>query len=112
MSFLSMTKTLVKSIFHGPYTELYPAAKRENYERTRGRIEIDISNCIFCGLCEKRCPTGAIQVDKACSKWSIGRLSCIQCNYCTEVCPKKCLKMSPEYSAPTTEKDRDEYSNA
>ena len=48
MSILSMTKTLFKSIVHGPYTENYPAKPRENYERTRGSIENDIEDCIFC----------------------------------------------------------------
>ena len=30
--------------------------KKEFPERTRGSIVIDIDNCIFCGLCEKKCP--------------------------------------------------------
>jgi len=112
MSILSMTKTLFKSILHGPYTELYPIKKKENFELTRGKIEITISDCIFCGLCERRCPTGAIKVEKAKSSWSIERLQCIQCNYCNEVCPKKCLRMDNQYTVPSFEKVRDEYSNA
>lgn len=109
MSIFSMSKTLFKSIMHGPYTVLYPIKKKEKYERTRGRIENSISECIFCGLCEKRCPTGAIKVDKANQEWSIERLQCIQCNYCSEICPKKCLKMDSQYTAPSLEKVRDEY---
>jgi formate hydrogenlyase subunit 6/NADH:ubiquinone oxidoreductase subunit I len=112
MSVLSITKTLFKSIFHGPYTEQYPLKKKETFERTRGKIDNNISECIFCSLCEKRCPTGAIKVDKANSKWSIQRLQCIQCSYCTEVCPKKCLSMNNQYSEPSFEKTRDEYTNA
>lgn len=112
MSVLSITKTLFKSIFHGPYTEQYPLKKKDNFDRTRGKVENTISECIFCGLCEKRCPTGAIKVDKANGKWSIQRLQCIQCSYCTEVCPKKCLSMNNQYSDPSFEKTRDEYTNA
>lgn len=112
MSVLSMTKTLFKSIIHGPYTEQYPLKKRDTYEYTRGRIENTISECIFCGICEKRCPTGAIKVEKASSSWSIQRLQCIQCNYCSEVCPKKCLNMNTQYTAPSFDKIRDEYSYA
>jgi formate hydrogenlyase subunit 6/NADH:ubiquinone oxidoreductase subunit I len=112
MSFLSMTKTLIKSIIHGPYTVLYPIKKKEPFERTRGKIEINIEDCIYCGICQKRCPTGAITVEKPKSTWSIERLQCIQCSYCTEVCPKKCLKMDNQYTAPSFGKVRDEYINA
>lgn len=112
MSILSISKTLFKSLLHGPYTVLYPLKKKDNYEQTRGRIEVTISECIFCSLCERRCPTGAIKVEKAKMTWSIQRLQCIQCNYCGEVCPKKCLKMENQYTAPSLEKVRDEYINA
>jgi len=54
MSLLSMTKTLVKSLFHGPYTSLYPIKKKGTFERTRGKIDNNISECIYCGMCERR----------------------------------------------------------
>ena len=112
MQILSMTKTLFKNIIHGPYTVLYPIKKKANYERTRGSINNDIQNCIFCGICERRCPTGALKVEKADKKWSIERMQCIQCGYCVEVCPKKCLNMNNQYSASSSKKTRDEYVDA
>lgn len=112
MTIFSMTKTLLKSIFHGPYTTKYPLAKKKNYERTRGKIEINIGECIYCGICERRCPTEAIKIEKENKKWSIQRLQCIQCGYCVEGCPKKCLSMNTQYSAPTYDKVRDEYTDA
>jgi formate hydrogenlyase subunit 6/NADH:ubiquinone oxidoreductase subunit I len=104
-----MSKTLFKNMLHGPYTVLYPIKKKDSYERTRGKIAIAIDDCIFCSMCERRCPTGAIKVDKSKSSWSIERLQCIQCNYCSEVCPKKCLKMENQYTAPSFGKVRDEF---
>ncbi|WP_243158063.1 4Fe-4S dicluster domain-containing protein [Aminipila terrae] len=112
MSLLSMTKTLIKSILHGPYTDLYPVKPRENFERTRGSIGIDIESCVFCGICEKRCPTGAIKTVRNDKSWSIERMNCIQCGYCVDVCPKKCLQMKNEYTTPDLKKVKDEYVDA
>ena len=112
MSILSMTKTLFKSIAHGPYTVLYPIKKKDSFDRTRGKVAIEISECIYCSMCQRRCPTGAIKVDKANQSWSIERLQCIQCSYCTEVCPKKCLHMDNQYTTPSFAGVRDEFVNA
>jgi ech hydrogenase subunit F len=109
MSILRMSKTLFKNLFHGPYTTPYPVKPKENFERTRGKMEISIDDCIFCSMCARRCPTGAIKVDKAQASWSIERFQCIQCNYCAEVCPKKCLKMDNQYTSPSYDKIRDEF---
>ncbi len=112
MSILSMSKTLFKSILHGPYTVLYPLQKKEIFQRTRGKIEIEISQCIYCGICQKRCPTSAITVDKPSTTWSIERLQCIQCSYCTEVCPKKCLSMGNQYTQPSFGNVKEVFTNA
>ena len=109
MSILSMSKTLFKNLFHGPYTTMYPIKPKENFDRTRGSIGIVIEDCIFCGMCDRRCPTGAIKVKKADASWSIERFKCIQCNCCVEVCPKKCLNMEHNYTTPSQEKTRDEF---
>ncbi len=109
MSFFSMSKTLFKNLFHGPYTTQYPLKPKEKFERTRGKIEIDIDTCIFCSMCERRCPTGAIKVDKPKASWSIERFQCIQCGYCSDVCPKKCLRMDNQYTEPSHNKVRDEF---
>lgn len=112
MSFFSMSKTLVKSLFHGSYTTKYPFEPKQNYERTRGKIEIEISQCIYCGMCQKRCPANAIEVSKEDTQWSIHRLNCIQCGYCVEVCPKKCLRMDGDYTKPGQERSKDVFTGA
>lgn len=112
MSILSITKTLFKSLFHGPYTDPYPIIKKPAFEDARGSVTIDIDTCIFCSICQKRCPTGAIVVNKAEGSWEIDRLKCIQCSYCVKVCPKKCLGMDGDYTPPCYESAKDEYKNA
>jgi ech hydrogenase subunit F len=109
MSLLRMSKTIFKNLAHGPYTVLYPVNQKKKFERTRGKVMVAIDDCLFCGLCQRRCPTGAISVDRARSSWNINRLKCIQCNYCGEVCPKKCLKMNSEYTQPSYSGVKDEY---
>ena len=112
MSFLSMTKTLVKSLIHGPYTLMYPLKKKEVFQYTKGSIQIDAEKCIHCGLCGRGCPTGAIEVIKEDLSWSINRLACITCGYCSENCPVHCLTMDSHYSATTVSKVKDVFISA
>lgn len=113
MAFFVMIKTAIKSLFGKPATIKYPfGPRRPNYKNTRGRIAIDISECIFCGLCQKKCPTAAISVDKTEKKWTIDRLRCISCGSCVENCPRKCLSMQNDYSKPVTGKEEETHQNA
>lgn len=107
MSMFSFAKTEFRNLFSKPATRHYPQEPRVYPERTRGHIENDIDVCILCGLCGKKCPTGAIQVDRNEKTWSISRFSCIQCGYCVESCPKKCLTMNQAYTQPGAEKKTD-----
>ena len=50
--------------------------------------------CVFCTLCAKSCPNGAITVDRANKEWDIDTSLCAQCRICVNKCPKKCLTMS------------------
>ena len=52
-------------------------------------------DCVFCTLCAKKCPAGAITVDRAEKKWEIDRDACVKCGVCIQACPKKTLKMGP-----------------
>lgn len=105
--YLSITRIITKFAVSRPATRLYPFVKRVPYKNTRGSIAIDISTCIFCSICQKKCPSLAIKVSKPEKNWSIDRLKCIQCGACVDVCPKKCLRMENMYSAPVAHKSVD-----
>jgi ech hydrogenase subunit F len=107
--FMIFTKTMLKNLFSKPATTTYPFEPREYPERSRGHIEIDMDNCIFCGMCMRNCPPGAIKVDRKEQTWQIERFDCIQCGYCTEKCPKKCLFIVPGYPEPEPEKTVDRF---
>jgi formate hydrogenlyase subunit 6/NADH:ubiquinone oxidoreductase subunit I len=109
MALFSISKLVMGWSFRKPATRLYPFETRPAYKVTRGHVAIDIGKCTFCTLCEKKCPTDAIAMDKAKRTWTIDRLRCIQCSACVDACNKDCLSMENSYSAPSTAKTIDSF---
>lgn len=110
MGLMDFSKQVMKNLFSKPATTGYPFQPKEYPEASRGHIEINIDDCIFCGMCQRKCMSGAITVDRATKTWTIERMGCIQCADCTLGCPKKCLKIVPGYTEPSAEKTVDSYS--
>ena len=109
MNIMNFTKTVLHNLTSKPATRPYPQQPREYPQRTRGHIAIDMDTCVFCGLCAKKCPTGAITVNRAEKTWSIERFGCIQCGACVESCNKKSLSMMQSYTEPDSSKKVDTY---
>ena len=61
--------------------------------REDGKPVSDPSECVYCSLCAKKCPAGAIEVDRAAKTWALDEEKCVACGTCAEVCPKKCIIM-------------------
>ncbi len=95
--FPGISHMIMKSLIGKPATLMYPRRKRTFTAATRGKIENEIERCIFCGMCERNCPTKALAVSKEKNEWSIDSLKCCQCRRCVEVCPVKCLSMDNIY---------------
>lgn len=98
VAMFKMAKTIFKNLFSIPKTRKYPHIIREPFKRARGHLDINIDDCILCGICSKQCPVGAIKVDKDTKTWEVDPFKCILCEYCTAKCPKKCLMMKEEYT--------------
>jgi len=109
MSLFSMTGLVIKWLLRKPYTSRYPFEPRQAIPGSRGTLSVVLSDCTYCTLCAKRCPTGAIEVDRAAKRWTLDRLRCIACNCCVEICPKKCLAMTTAHGVPTVTKDREVF---
>ena len=109
MHFFTILKTLIKSLLRKPATVKFPFGPREYCDGARGKIAIIIGQCIFCGICQRKCPTGAIVVERTRKNWTIDRLRCIACNACVEACPKKCLNMDKNYSTPCADRKPESY---
>ena len=69
--------------------ELVTVASRVK-EKVLGKLTCGDS-CVFCGLCVRTCPAGAITVDRASKTWTLDESKCVQCGLCIGKCPKKCL---------------------
>lgn len=104
MKVFTILKDIVYNAFHSPATRNYPTVSRPDFPGTRGRLMIDEDKCIFCGICQRKCPSNAITVTrKPDQSWQFDQFKCILCAACVDACPKKCLRM-----APRTEKYPDE----
>lgn len=101
-----MFRTVLKNFFSKPATRMYPFEKRPAFSDVRGQVSgIDVDKCIYCGLCQRKCPALAITVDKATKTWSLDPFKCIICGVCVEACPKKCIAMDNQYRTPVYQKE-------
>jgi formate hydrogenlyase subunit 6/NADH:ubiquinone oxidoreductase subunit I len=86
----------LKNLMSPPATRRYPAEARVPFEGTRGHVEMDLSTCVFCGLCARKCPSKAIVVSREQKTFALEHLRCIACEVCVEACNKDSLKMAVE----------------
>jgi ech hydrogenase subunit F len=107
MSYFEMSKLVLKWALKKPPTSRYPFEPREPVAGSRGKLVFDKETCVYCSACSKKCPTGALRVDRTEKKWTIDRLRCITCGYCVEVCPKDSLELSADHSGPCITRDRE-----
>jgi ferredoxin len=49
------------------------------------------SKCVYCTICAKKCPAGALEVDRAAKTWTLDEDLCVACGTCAGVCPKKAI---------------------
>lgn len=61
--------------------------------RDDGKPVCDSSKCVFCTLCAKKCPQGALEVDRANKTWKCNYDECIACGACAAACPKKAIEL-------------------
>ena len=104
MSYLSFAREMLGNLFKKPATTEFPVKPKVYYEVDRGRVVNDIDKCIFCGMCQRNCPSNAITIDRNARTWTIQPYACVLCSYCVENCPKKCLAMENVYTDAGTEK--------
>jgi ech hydrogenase subunit F len=99
---MEMLRNVLRNSLRKPVTRRYPQEAYSPHPDARGQLSMNPDVCIYCSVCEKRCPTGAITVTRKPGKsWTLRPHQCILCGYCIEVCPKKCMFMNPAHRGPT-----------
>ncbi len=104
-----MTPLALKWAFKKPVTTRYPFEPRQAISGSRGSLLFNADTCVFCGVCGKKCPTGALVINRKARKWAIDRLLCITCGYCVDACPKKSLALETPHMSPTVTRDREVF---
>ncbi len=74
-----------------PAAAAAPAAKSAVIGREDGKPVQDPDKCVYCTICAKKCPAGALEVDRAAKTWKLDEDSCVACGTCESVCPKKAI---------------------
>jgi len=84
--------------FKRTFTVKYPYEVLKPADRYRGRIQLDKSRCIGCGVCSFICPNRAITlVGDEEKRPGIDYGRCCFCGFCVEYCPRAALKHTEEY---------------
>ncbi len=95
-----MTKTVLKNLLTKYATRLYPFQKIETFKDVKGELKIEMEKCILCGVCQIKCPSQCIAVDKKDKSWEVDPFACVYCGICVEACPAKCLFQERLYKPP------------
>ncbi len=69
------------------------AQQDARFDSEKSHVVNNISKCVFCGMCERNCPEGAITVDRPTRMWRINLEKCVNCGTCIDNCPRKCLSL-------------------
>ena len=61
--------------------------------RDDGKPVQDPAKCIYCTLCARNCPAGALTVDRKAKTWVLDEDLCVACGTCQGACPKDAIIM-------------------
>ena len=100
---------LLKNLFTKPATRWHPYKKQAPFTQVGGKIQIEISKCIFCGTCMRSCPALAVEVKEESRKWIWHPFRCIVCLTCVENCSTQALYCSTEDRLSSYAKEEEVY---
>jgi len=96
---MAMEGELLQNLTKKPVTMRFPYERAKPFERMRGKVTWEIDKCIGCNLCERICPSAAIEIvgkgRSAEIRYHVGR--CLFCGECVDVCPTKAIETTREF---------------
>lgn len=102
---LPMTTRVLTHLIGKSATRLYPAEVRDPFDGARGELSIDISRCILCKTCARKCPSQCITVEPSEGLWQLDPFACLSCGVCVDTCPKQCLSFLQKYRPPMEQRE-------
>jgi len=82
--------TLIEEYFQVKDGKIFYIREELSKPRT-GEIVTDISACMACGVCVKKCPTQALKLEK--DEIRVDNDKCILCGQCDVLCPVNAIKL-------------------
>ncbi|SHN52276.1 4Fe-4S dicluster domain-containing protein [Desulfovibrio litoralis] len=94
-------KILGRNLKQGPSTQIFPLGEAPTPKRFRGRVVVDPSKCVGCGICKHVCAGRAINIEPDKNKqgysFSVWHNTCALCGMCRHYCPTKAITLSNDW---------------
>jgi formate hydrogenlyase subunit 6/NADH:ubiquinone oxidoreductase subunit I len=94
------------NLFKKRATQKYPSVPASVAEGFRGKLMLELNNCISCSLCARECPSNAIEmvVVEGKKRPQINLGKCVFCYQCADTCPRKVFIASKVFELAVTDK--------
>ncbi|MDO5484042.1 MAG: hydrogenase [Desulfovibrionaceae bacterium] len=103
-------KVLFRNLLEGPSTDPYPLGETFTPARLRGRVEVDPTLCMGCGICYHSCAAGAINISKledgSGYTITVWHNSCCLCASCRLYCPTGAMSLTNDWHSAHAEEDK------
>lgn len=103
-------KVLLRNVLEGPSTDPFPLGETFTPARFRGKVRLDPTLCMGCGMCAHTCAAGAIKIkvrsDNSGYDFTVWHNSCCLCASCRLFCPTKAITLTNDWHNAHTQEEK------